>query len=341
MHRLLLLSITLSLGFACYSANADPQDVNSCLLEKLKKGDETLTIGQVRQLCSPQAEDKSDESSIEHDSVHQSGLVSQRLAREASTELDQFVITPHKQNYLLPVYTTNAINRQAYSEINGFEDNLEDIESMFQLSIKAPLTPRGLFIENDGFFMGFTLQAFWQVYSQGISKPFRETNYQPEIFYVAPIHYEVFGTDTTVVLGLEHQSNGRSQLLSRSWNRVYANFLFEKNNWVISVKPWIRLPEDDKEFELDPNGDDNPDIGDFMGHFELSAAYEWGVFEFSLKGRQNFNTHNGSAELGMTFPLWGKFRGYSKVFHGYGDSLIDYDYSQTRVGVGFALNNIF
>ncbi len=49
------------------------------------------------------------------------------------------------------------------------------------------------------------------------------------------------------------------------------------------------------------------------------------------------NSHNGSAGLDMTFPLWGEFCGYLKVFRGYADSLIDY----SQIGVGFTLNNIF
>ena len=34
------------------------------------------------------------------------------------------------------------------------------------------------------------------------------------------------------------------------------------------------------------------------------------------------NSHNGSAGLDMTFPLWGEFCGYLKVFRGYADSLM-------------------
>ena len=44
--------------------------------------------------------------------------------------------------------------------------------------------------------------------------------------------------------------------------------------------------------------------------------------------------------MGFTFPLWGKLRGYGSVFHGYGDSLIDYNHKQTRFGLGLALNGL-
>jgi phospholipase A1 len=62
--------------------------------------------------------------------------------------------------------------------------------------------------------------------------------------------------------------------------------------------------------------------------------------EFSAEGRHNFSSNKGSAEFGLTFPLWGKLRGYATAFTGYGESLIDYNYSQTRFGLGIALNNV-
>ena len=58
--------------------------------------------------------------------------------------------------------------------------------------------------------------------------------------------------------------------------------------------------------------------------------------EFSFKGRENFATHNGFIEVGATFPLWGKLKGYAQFSSGYGESLIDYNKHTTKVGLGFA-----
>ncbi len=157
---------------------------------------------------------------------------------------------------------------------------------------------------------------------------------------MTPLDWHPLGSNTGLVIGAEHQSNGRSQLLSRSWNRVYLNFLYEKGNFALSFKPWVRLPEDDKEFTLASDGDDNPDIGDYMGHFELGIVYEWEDYEFSALGRENFAKHHGTIELGVTFPLWGKLRGYAQYINGYGESLIDYNHKQQRFGLGIALTNV-
>lgn len=92
--------------------------------------------------------------------------------------------------------------------------------------------------------------------------------------------------------------------------------------------------------QADPEGDDNPDIADYMGHFELTTVYKWDDYEFSFLGRQNFSTHKGYGEFGVTFPLWGRLRGYAQYTTGYGDSMIDYNINQNRIGLGVALTDL-
>ncbi|MFT6266695.1 MAG: phospholipase A1 [Oleiphilaceae bacterium] len=174
-----------------------------------------------------------------------------------------------------------------------------------------------------------------------MSAPFRETNYQPEIFYLTATNWHPFGGSTGVTIGMEHQSNGRSQLLSRSWNRVYTSFMFEKDNFALSLRPWYRIKEDEKENPNESDGDDNPDIEKFMGHFELRSAYRWNDHEFSLMGRNNLRSDNfGAVELGWSFPLTGHLKGFVQYFNGYGESLIDYNHNTERVGVGILLTDL-
>ena len=111
---------------------------------------------------------------------------------------------------------------------SDFGINLDHLEVAFQLSIKAPMA-EALFTDEDALFFGFTVRSFWQAYNDDISAPFRETNYEPEVFWVTPVPWNVFGGDAAFVgLGLSHQSNGRSQLFSRSWNRIYATLGWER-----------------------------------------------------------------------------------------------------------------
>jgi len=313
----------------------DDKNLNECLLNELKVSAQDVTVKQLYLLC----EKKLSDQNMVNKPV-KLGAISRRIMQERKTEFDPYVLTPHKMNYMLPVLTTDHINRSAYEDFGTWSENIEDIEAKFQISLKVPLNNEDLFVEGDGLFFGFTLKSWWQIYSDNISKPFRETNYQPEVFYLAPLDWHPMGGNTGIIVGLEHQSNGRSQLISRSWNRAYLNFLYEKDNFALSFRPWFRLSEDEKEDPLSAEGDDNPDIADYMGHFELSAVYKMSDYEFSIQGRQNFSKHHGGLELGFTFPLWGKLRGYVQFTKGYGESLIDYNHNQQRFGLGIALTDI-
>ncbi len=338
----LLIHCLVLCGYAFAAPPAD--EATACVMALYQGGDDTMTLAEMRQQCAVKtaAEQPVKDSATTKAASEQvkPGLISQRLYNESRTQFEPFVITPHRMNYVLPVYSTNTINRLPYENVNGYQENLAEVEAKYQLSFKVPLLQEDLFIDGDALYFGFTLQAWWQIYADNISKPFRETNYQPELFYLAPLEWHPLGGNTAFVIGAEHQSNGRTQGLSRSWNRIYGQFLFEKNNFALSFRPWTRVSEDEKASPLDPKGDDNPDIEDYMGHFELGMLYQWHDMELMFQGRNNFSTHNGAIELGLTFPLWGKLRGYATAFNGYGESLIDYNHKQTRFGIGIALNDI-
>lgn len=91
-------------------------------------------------------------------------------------------------------------------------------------------------------------------------------------FYVTPLGWHPFDGNTGLVVGVEHQSNGRSGTLSRSWNRVYAELLYENGDWLYFLKPWYRIQEDEKLDPSLPEGDDNPDIADYIAMLSLALA---------------------------------------------------------------------
>ena len=315
--------------------------MSDCIAKQVEIGTDEMTLGEIRGICEAQTSIARDDTITLFGKETKAGALTKRIIQERQSEQSEFVLTPHRMNYILPVYTTNEINPVAYSSDQPFNDGLKNIESKFQLSLKFPLTYNSLFVEGDRIYGAFTIEAWWQVYADDISSPFRETNYNPELFYVMPLDWHPYESNTGLMLGIEHQSNGRSVPLSRSWNRVFAELIFEKENWDWFVRPWYRLPEDAKTDPLEPGGDDNPDIADYMGHEEYGIGYDFGDYELSVKLRQNFSTSNGAVQVNLTTPLYGKLKGYVTFFNGYGDSLIDYNHSQTRFGLGIALNNMF
>ncbi len=319
-----------------HSAVTETNDaMRSCLERKLDTASEETTVGALRQACSSEL---SANQTAEVEVVQT--IAQQSMAREIHADEQSHFLTAYKQNYILP-YTYVTTQNPLYSEHGFYVDHAE---AKFQFSFRFPLTNRSLFVKGDGLDFGYTQISFWQVYNSQ-SAPFRETNYDPELFYTMPLKFRPNGAETALRFGLEHTSNGRGIVndvtLSRSWNRIYAKFIYAKDNYVIALRPWYRIPEGAKSSAADPGGDDNPDILKYMGYFDLSGAIEYKKFEFSVIARNNLRSPNyGAIELGLSFPLYQKIRGYAQWFNGYGESLIDYNHSINRVGIGFMLTDI-
>ena len=249
---------------------------------------------------------------------------------------NSFAMTQHRQNYILPMtYITNP-NSAGNSELT--EENIDKKEAKFQVSTKFPL-----YLEEagfDGVYFGFTLTSFWQLYNSEVSKPFRETNYEPEVFWQETADYSVFGYKfNTFQVGFNHMSNGQSGLQSRSWNRLFASIVFSDNDDIYYLKTWYRIPEDEKDDINDPTGDDNPDIQDYYGRIELGYGRKIGAFKMMalLRNNLDFDENRGSIQLDFTYPISDRYELLLQYFNGYGDSLIDYNRSQERIGVGFQL----
>lgn len=329
------LNFVLPLIFCSPFANqAIAQTSDTCFMIYSASLPPETTVGEIRAKCADQG----------------SVALPDRIQKELTTQYNPFVITPHRMNYILP-FTHNFNPNQEPWDVQeyypGVDNPIEQNEAKLQISLKVPLNYEDMLFEDDNLYFGFTLKSFWQVYNDELSAPFRDSNYRPEIFYQAPIPYPNWGGTFITRVGLEHESNGRAQSLSRSWNRVYIGLGFQKDNWLIYAQPWYRLDEDEKVDDGDPNtppppkGDDNPDIEDFYGHFELSGVYAFDHLELSAMVRQNFSTGKGAFETNISFPLWGRLQGMVQYFDGYGESLIDYNARVQRLGVGIMLTNPF
>lgn len=270
------------------------------------------------------------EATIEkiHDAPSVRGSVIANMLQEHD---NPFMLYPYDTNYLLYTYT-DRINTKAIQSYDWANDAHKD-EVQFQISLGFPIW-RGIVGDNSLLGASYTQRSFWQAFNSDASAPFRETNYEPQLFLAWATDYELAGwTLREVEFGFNHDSNGRSDPTSRSWNRGYARFMAQTGNWQVDVKPWFRISESAKN-------DDNPDITKYMGYYRLKVAYALGDSVFSVNGGYNWNSGYGGAELGWSYPLTRHVRFYTQVFNGYGESLIDYNFKQTRVGVGIMLNDI-
>jgi len=312
------------------------EDFDACLMRILKSAEDDLTVGQIRKVCEAGISEASDE---QEDVFSEENALERRARQEGSSVVNLWTITPHKQNYILPgAYNFSTPHEKPWDEAAGKDVDLNNIEVKFQVSFKFMLW-EDIFKKrkNGDLYLAYTQLAMWQLYNRDISSPFRETNYEPEAFLAFDTAWNIFGfKNRFFVFGISHQSNGREEPLSRSWNRIYANFIMNRGNLVLSVKPWFRIPEDAED-------DDNPDIEDYLGYGELRALYRTGDNTFGMMLRNNLKSDNnrGAVQFDWSFPLPGtdRIKGYVQYFNGYGECLLDYNASTSRLGMGFLLTD--
>lgn len=250
-----------------------------------------------------------------------------------------FALSQHRLNYILPFTYVSDPNTLSASGLNT--ENVDHMEAKYQISVKLPIYQESA--SSSGLYMGFTAVSYWQVYNSEASKPFRETNYEPELFYAWRNQLTFAGFKFNQIrLGLSHQSNGQSGLRSRSWNRLFASAMFSDDDSFYHIKAWYRIKEDRKEDPFDSSGDDNPDITTFMGHTEFGYGTKLGKFNIMALVRNNLKTsdNKGSVELNLSYPISTRYDFLLQYFNGYGDSLVDYNRHQERIGVGIQLKFI-
>ena len=244
--------------------------------------------------------------------VLDSGKNSKNLQNALGIELYKF-------NYLLPVTYAKTIP----------DDGRKSVETKFQISLAKPLF-YDVFGLRESLVAAYTQTSWWQITKT--SAPFRETNYQPEIFlnFASPKYLEQIGVKN-LKFGLLHESNGRDGTNSRSWNRAYVQGDLVYGNLTISPRVWSVIGEKN----------DNKEILNYIGHGDLRLSYKLNDQIFSLMLRNNLHfdkTNKGAAEISYMFPIFSSgVYGYLQYFTGYGESLIDYDRHTDKVGLGFVI----
>ena len=258
---------------------------------------------------------------------------SQLWELDRDTRRGKYAIAPHRSNYVLPFTYSDSPNVDAVREADPAK-NLKKPEVKFQLSVKTKLWQDILGKEMDLWF-GYTQQSFWQFYNFDDSSPFRETNYEPELLLNFRTDFSFLGWKSRFLnIGFNHQSNGQSEPLSRSWNRIVGSAGIERGNLSILLKGWYRIPESAED-------DDNPKMGKYLGYGEIWGYYFWKRNRFGIMLRNNFDLHpnRGALQAEWSFPLFERVSGYVQYYHGFGESLLDYNYRVNRIGIGFILRD--
>ena len=307
--------VLASIFLSQLSAHAsDDISTDDCIQNQILTAQDETTIGEIRKRCA-----------FITGSTQEPTIVMQRQRREMSLFGDEFSILLHRDNYLLPL-THNYKNTQQSLESTESTE-FDELELKFQFSIKSVLLTN-LPLFKGQLYGAYTNQSHWQAYDSERSRPFRETNHQPEIFVDFPSSLRFRNWElNTFRLGLNHQSNGRSGGISRSWNRAFGELEFSSRHNELNLRSWWQISNDD----------DNPDIDQFMGHFQLGGLHRLGKHSLHWNARKSFSRDGkGAVELGWSRRIGGRedLRLYLQYFEGYGENLIDYNRNVRRLGLG-------
>lgn len=201
-----------------------------------------------------------------------------------------------------------------------------------QFSFKSPI------IENIPFYFAYSQIIFWRLRED--SKPFEDATYNPELFY----RYGIKGSDLKFIdFGVwEHNSNGKKGDVSRSYDQSYVklNYSFEAEDWITEVTGKLTYVYNKDE--------GNRDIYEYISPFEFSVRFiqlfdsildksELSL-DFNPGGQYGERWDRGGYQVGLSFRLGGlKFvpSFYLQYFHGYAETLINYNQKVDQYRAGF------
>lgn len=209
----------------------------------------------------------------------------------------------------------------------GQKPTRENTNVKFQVSVAQRLTksvlPFGSYL-----FLFYTQKVFWNVLEN--SMPMTDLNFNPGIGITKPIFVRnrFVGKASLVV---EHESNGRDGVASRSWNRIsFGGSVLIDPTFVVHGKFWIPIVD----------GENNKDILDYCGIYQVGCSFKLpndklGVSVILTKRRGWELNYNTVLELNYRIASRDNQYLFLQYYNGYGEGLLAYKefHSTVRVGI--------
>ncbi|MDE6208044.1 MAG: phospholipase A [Muribaculaceae bacterium] len=207
----------------------------------------------------------------------------------------------------------------------GPKPTKENTNIKFQISIAQRLT-KGTLPFGTYLYLYYTQKCFWNILEN--SMPMTDLNFNPGIGVTKPLFVKnrYIGKATLMI---EHESNGRDSIWSRSWNRVaLASSINVTKNLMVHAKFWIPIVD----------GQNNRDIVKYCGWsqfgFQLISDNKRLIGGLTIVPRPHFSS-NVIIDFGYRiFKRDNQFL-FLQFYNGYGEGLLEYNkfHSQVRVGL--------
>jgi len=187
-------------------------------------------------------------------------------------------------------------------------------------------------------YFAYTQTSLWDL--AGDSKPFRDTSFRPSLFWQGQLEAASRHPWAPDYLraGLEHESNGKDGLNSRSMNTLFLQPVWRSDfadGRTLLFSPKVYAYLDRK---------DNPDIADYRGYADWNLRYgNENGWVASAQLRHGSAGKNGG-QIDLSWPLrealFARTGGFLhlQLFSGYGETLLDYNQRQeTTLRIGFSI----
>lgn len=251
--------------------------------------------------------------------VFSSNISAQRLSRQQVQDTISKIpaFSMYKDNFFITGVPLNT------------EISKETADAKYQISFRQLITRKPLPLDSY-LFLSYTQKAFWKIYD--FSSPFEEIIFNPGIHLLKPIFDKEDKIIGTAFLKVEHQSNGRDSIYSRSWNNVSLSFhgrILQKTT--VAVEAWIPFG----------NKEDNPDLMDYLGYGEVNILQDFQQNKIEAELMLRKGSEKGALRLRFfyrPFKIENLFF-MTEWFNGYGEELISYDSFTNMVRVGFVLRS--
>ncbi|MCH5216498.1 MAG: phospholipase A [Muribaculaceae bacterium] len=228
-----------------------------------------------------------------------------------------------------PYFTLYKDNYFIAGTTLGGRPNKTNSDVKFQISIAQRIT-KSVLPFNSYLFLMYTQKCMWNVFEESL--PMRDLNFNPGIGLTKLLIVKgtLVGKATLLV---EHESNGRDGLASRSWNRVSLGAsIFIEPNVMIHGKTWIPIID----------GENNKDILDYCGIYQtgVSVTSQNRRFQASviLTKRRGWNL-NFNTVIELSYRIFKKDNQsfFLQYYNGYGENLLDYNRFHSRLRVGIVI----
>ena len=206
-------------------------------------------------------------------------------------------------------------------------------DAKFQVSLQIRLTNNTL-PWNSYLYFYYTQKVFWSILEESL--PMTDLNFNPGIGLAKPLYSDgrYIGK---LKLQIEHESNGKDSIASRSWNRISAGAnIIVDNTLMIHGKVWLPIID----------GENNKDILDYCGIYQvgtqvMSENQKWTGSVTLVKRRGWKLNYNVIAEISYRFSKRSDWSIFAQYYCGYGEGLLNYNQHVSKIRAGIVIRPRF